>query len=155
MSGYRNSRKQFEFTRRAVVAASVFAGGLGNFVAAGPAQAQADPVSGPEAAPPEQGTLAEIVVTAQKRLERLIDTPQSVSVLSADALNRLGATIYNDATSTLYLALAAGASATVHTVQVTAGSLFELPGQNLIYTGIVTGAWAAASSGSARVTELT
>ena len=92
MSGYRNSRRQFEFTRRAVVAASVLAGGLCNFVAAGPAQAQADPVSGPEAAPSEQGTLAEIVVTAQRRSESLLTVPIAVSVLSGDELLKQGVT---------------------------------------------------------------
>ena len=40
--------------------------------------------------------LEEVVVTAQKRRERLIDTPQSVSVLSSDDLTRLGATQFRD-----------------------------------------------------------
>jgi iron complex outermembrane recepter protein len=42
------------------------------------------------------GQLEEIIVTAQKRPERLIDTPQSVTVLSSDALSKLGATQFSD-----------------------------------------------------------
>jgi iron complex outermembrane recepter protein len=38
----------------------------------------------------------EIVVTAQKRLERLIDVPQSVSVLSGETLTRSGAAEFRD-----------------------------------------------------------
>jgi iron complex outermembrane receptor protein len=45
--------------------------------------------------------LEEIVVTAQKREERLIDVPQSVSVLSADALAKLGAVQFSDFADTL------------------------------------------------------
>jgi outer membrane receptor protein involved in Fe transport len=45
--------------------------------------------------------LEEIIVTAQKREERLIDTPQSVSVLSADALSALGASQFRDYASTV------------------------------------------------------
>lgn len=38
----------------------------------------------------------EIIVTAQKRQERLIDTPQSVTVMTADNLAKLGATQFRD-----------------------------------------------------------
>src|SRR5262249_45330160 len=40
--------------------------------------------------------LDEIVVTAQKREERLVDVPQSVSVLSSDYLNKIGAVQFAD-----------------------------------------------------------
>lgn len=40
--------------------------------------------------------LEEIIVTAQKRQERLIDTPQSVTVMTADSLLKLGATQFRD-----------------------------------------------------------
>ncbi len=43
----------------------------------------------------------EIVVTAQKRTERLIDTPVSVSVISADALLKLGASQFRDFANTI------------------------------------------------------
>lgn len=45
--------------------------------------------------------LEEIIVTAQKREERLIDTPQSVSVLSADALAKIGAVQFRDFANTV------------------------------------------------------
>jgi outer membrane receptor protein involved in Fe transport len=45
--------------------------------------------------------LQEVVVTAQKRQERLIDAPQSVSVLSADTLAELGATQFADFANTV------------------------------------------------------
>lgn len=45
--------------------------------------------------------LEEIVVTAQKREERLIDVPQSVSVLTAKDLNKLGATQFRDFANTV------------------------------------------------------
>lgn len=44
---------------------------------------------------------SEIIVTAQKREERLIDTPQSISVLSSQALERLGATQLRDFADTV------------------------------------------------------
>jgi iron complex outermembrane recepter protein len=45
--------------------------------------------------------LEEVVVTAQKRDERLIDTPQSVSVLSAKDIAKLGATQFSDFANTV------------------------------------------------------
>jgi iron complex outermembrane recepter protein len=45
--------------------------------------------------------LEEIVVTAQKRMERLIDTPQSVTNLSSDDLARLGAVQLRDFANTV------------------------------------------------------
>jgi len=45
--------------------------------------------------------LEEIVVTAQKRTERLIDTPQSVSVLSGDYLTKIGAVKFSDFANTV------------------------------------------------------
>lgn len=53
--------------------------------------------------PPADGkaALEEIVVTAQKRSERLIDTPQSVSALTGADLAKLGATQLSDFVSTV------------------------------------------------------
>lgn len=48
-----------------------------------------------------QSDLQEIVVTAQKRQERLLDTPVSVSVLSGDELNKLAATQLRDWANTV------------------------------------------------------
>ena len=52
---------------------------------AAPAWAQAAP-SADAATSPEEAAPSEIVVTAQKRTERLQDVPVAVSVLGADAL---------------------------------------------------------------------
>lgn len=45
--------------------------------------------------------LEEIIVTAQKRREQMIDVPQSVSVLSSEVLSRLGATQFRDFANTV------------------------------------------------------
>lgn len=49
----------------------------------------------------EAETSGDIVVTAQKRTERLIDAPQSVTALTADALAKLGATQLRDYATTI------------------------------------------------------
>lgn len=50
---------------------------------------------------PRQSEVEEVVVTAQKRQERLLDTPVSVSVLSGDELNKLAATQLRDWANTV------------------------------------------------------
>jgi outer membrane receptor protein involved in Fe transport len=62
------------------------------------AQTEGDPVTGssPGTSQESDERLEEIVVTAQKRVERLIDVPQAVSVLSADQLMASGATQFRD-----------------------------------------------------------
>ncbi len=63
--------------------------------------------SAPQAAADSSGEdssgrrIEEIIVTAQKRSERLLDTPQSVSVLSEDALFKLGAVQFRDFASSV------------------------------------------------------
>lgn len=83
----------------------------------------------------------------------VVSATASTSLLAANA-NRLGAVFYNDSTATLFLALSATASTTAYTVQLAAGSFYELPDLGTIYTGAVTGIWSAAN-GSVKVTELT
>lgn len=74
------------------------------------------------------------------------DTP----ILASNA-NRKGATIYNDSTAIMYLALgAAAASTTDYTTQIAAGGYYEVPAA---YTGAIRAVWASAT-GNARVTEL-
>ena len=48
-----------------------------------------------------ESTLQEVLVTATKRSERLVDTPQSITVLSADELKKLGATQMRDYADTI------------------------------------------------------
>jgi outer membrane receptor protein involved in Fe transport len=62
--------------------------------------AMATPALAQEAAEPADSS-ADIIVTAQKRAERLIDTPQSVTALSADDLARLGAKQFVDFANTV------------------------------------------------------
>ena len=45
--------------------------------------------------------IEEVVVTASKREERLIDTPQSVTVLSSEMLSKMGATQFRDFANTV------------------------------------------------------
>lgn len=65
--------------------------------AGGGSIAEPDTASGGKLA----SAVEEIVVTAQKRTERLIDVPQSVSVLSADDLAKLAATQFRDFANTV------------------------------------------------------
>lgn len=74
----------------------------------------------------------------------------STTVLAANTA-RIGATVFNDSTATLYLALFSGASTTSYTAQVGANAYYEVP---FGYDGIITGVWSAAN-GNVRVTEIT
>jgi hypothetical protein len=74
----------------------------------------------------------------------------NVTLLSSNA-NRLGATVYNDSTKTLYLKLGSTASLTSFTVKLTAQAYYEVPAN---YTGQIDGIWDSVN-GNARLTELT
>lgn len=89
-------------------------------------------VAGTPAAP--SGSLEEIVVTAQKREERLKDVPASISVLSGEAIQKIGATSLAD-----YATLVPG---------LTVNS-FGTPGQTqILLRGITTGGGASALVGT-------
>src|SRR4051812_2939867 len=61
------------------------------------APAIADPAAAPaEAAAADTGPQDEIIVTAQKREQRLLDVPQSVSVLSGETLRTIHAERFAD-----------------------------------------------------------
>jgi iron complex outermembrane recepter protein len=72
-----------------------------------------------------QTQLEEIVVTAQKRRERMIDVPQSVTILSASDLSKVGATQFRDWVNSIpglsYTSTGAG-TANVSLRGVTAGA---------------------------------
>lgn len=72
--------------------------------------------------------------------------------LRASNTARMGLTIFNDSTASVYVKFGATASATSFTVFLGPGAYYELP--NPVYTGIVDGIWTSAT-GSARVTEMT
>ncbi len=75
----------------------------------------------------------------------------SVAVLASNT-SRLGATVFNDSTATLYLLLATGtASTTLYSVQLASNAYYEVP---FTYTNALNGIWSAVN-GNARVTELT
>lgn len=80
------------------------------------------------------------------------DTASSTTLLASNA-SRLGATFFNDSTSTLYLKCAATASATSFTAKLDPGGYYELP--QPAYTGIIDGIWSADASGAARIVEFT
>lgn len=77
----------------------------------------------------------------------------STTILAANVA-RLGATVFNDSTSILYLSLGATCTTTNFTVKLAAGAYYELPNDSTGWVGIITGTWATAT-GNARVTELT
>lgn len=76
----------------------------------------------------------------------------SVTILAANAA-RKGAMFKNTDANILYLDLSGGtASATSYSVDIAPGGFYELPSSPL-YTGLITGIWAADGSGAALVTE--
>lgn len=84
------------------------------------------------------------------------DTNASTTILALNA-SRKGATIFNDSTAILYLALSdTTASTTVYTVQLAPSAYYELPAcDGGCYTGKIVGIWASDASGAARITEFT
>jgi hypothetical protein len=73
----------------------------------------------------------------------------SVALLAANAA-RVGATVFNDSTATLYLKLGTTASTSSYTAQMPQNSYYETP---FGYTGAIDGVWGSAT-GNARITEL-
>lgn len=72
-------------------------------------------------------------------------------ILAANT-DRLGATIFNDSQSRLFLKLGAVASTTSYTVRISMMGYYEVP---FNYVGIIDGIWSPNVSGDARVTEFT
>ncbi len=81
-----------------------------------------------------------------------VSAATSATTILAAAAGRRGASVYNDSTAVLYLKMGTAASTTSFTVKMGPAQLYEFPLP--VYTGQVTGIWAAAN-GAARVTELT
>jgi hypothetical protein len=73
------------------------------------------------------------------------------TLLLAPNTDRRGATIYNDAAAILYVKLGDKATTDDWSVALNQGDYYEVPAH---YSGTVTGAWATAAAGQARVTEL-
>lgn len=99
-------------------------------------------------------SIAATVATKEQRaatatVTSVNDSASNVTLLAANA-NRLGASIFNDSTSNLFVKLGATASQTDFTVKIAGGGYYELPYH---YTGRMDGIWSADSTGAARVTE--
>lgn len=93
------------------------------------------------------------ILTARSSLSTLSSVASSTTAVTLldEEINRLGATIFNDSTAVLYLALGGGVSTTNYTVQLSASGYFEIP---FGWAGVITGVWAAVN-GNARITEFT
>jgi hypothetical protein len=79
------------------------------------------------------------------------DSAAAVVIVAANA-NRTGLIIHNNSTATLYLKYGTGAASTSLTRQIATQTTWEMPTGNTIYTGAITGRWAA-TNGDAQVTE--
>lgn len=98
------------------------------------------------------GSLAVTLSTATASARTSVAGAAVDTLILAANSNRLGATVYNDSTAILYLALGtAAASTTDFTVKMVAGAYYEVP---FGYTGMIRGIWASAT-GSARIGEVT
>jgi hypothetical protein len=87
---------------------------------------------------------------ATSSLSNVPGSATSVTLLAANA-NRLGATIYNDSSSTLYVKYGTTASNSSFTIRLLAQAYHEVV---FDYIGRIDGIWNA-STGNARITELT
>lgn len=77
----------------------------------------------------------------------------SVTILASNAA-RKGATITNTDANVLYLDLSGGtATSTSFSVAIASNGFYEVPSNFAVYTGLITGIWAADGTGSALVTE--
>lgn len=79
------------------------------------------------------------------------DSATSVTLAAANA-GRMGIIIENLSSALLYLKYGSGASPTTHTARLGTGDIWEMG--FVIYTGLITGAWASDAGGFAYVTEM-
>jgi hypothetical protein len=119
--------------------------------AASTAAVAADPALVVAISPNNTVTVNE-VTSSTATLSNVASSASSVTLLASNT-NRKNATIFNDSTAVLYVKFGTTASNSSYTVQMPAGSYYELP-VGKIYTGEIDGIWASAN-GNARVTELT
>lgn len=97
-----------------------------------------------------------IVSIPRLQSESATVTAVSASITVVDLLaaqsTRRSASIFNNATTRLYLKLGTGASLTSFSAYLEPGGYYEIP---TAYTGVITGIWAAAdATGKAMVTEM-
>jgi hypothetical protein len=97
---------------------------------------------------PVSGTIT-VAKATSSTVTSVAASTSNVTLLAVNA-NRLGASIYNDSNSLLYVKLGATASTSSYTIKLFSQSYWEIPTN---YTGIIDGIWAN-SNGSARIDEL-
>lgn len=114
------------------------------------------PITGSGGSPGVVVSVSSTDAPATGTITSVNDAAVDTTILASNA-SRKGATVSNDSTAILYLALSnVTASATVYSVQVPAGGYYALPMcDGGVYTGIIKGIWASDASGAARVTEWT
>ena len=100
---------------------------------------------------PDISTASTVSRSNTSTLSNVSSSASNVTLLAANP-KRIGATIFNDSTSLVYVKFGATASATSYTVQIASNGYYECPAP--IYTGIIDGVWSSAN-GNARITELT
>ena len=79
------------------------------------------------------------------------DSAANQTLLAANS-SRMGASIFNDSSSILYVKLGTTATTTDFSVKLFQDGYYEVP---FGYTGRIDGIWSADSTGAARITELT
>lgn len=79
------------------------------------------------------------------------DTASSTTLLASNT-SRLGAVVFNDSSSDLYVKLGTTASTTSFSYKLSPYETVEIP---FGYTGRIDGIWSSDSTGAARITELT
>lgn len=84
-------------------------------------------------------------------LSNVSASASSVTLLAQNS-SRLGATLYNDSSSSCYVKLGSTASTTSFTHKMGSGDALVI--KDPVYLGIITGIWDSAT-GTMRVTELT
>mgnify|MGYP000399455837 CR=1 FL=1 len=102
------------------------------------------------------GAISGSFSTPQPNTGDLQAIPNSTSavIIASGNLTRMGLTIFNESTGTLYLRCGTGAATNMFTVKLSAQDFWEL--QPPTYTGVVTGLWNVSDpAGNALVTEFT
>lgn len=97
-----------------------------------------------------------VVAILQPSSSSVVKVPLSITsvILAAADASRLGLTIYNDSNKALYVRVATGPATTDNwTVKLRKDDYYELPSP--AFVGEVTGIWATAGTGQARVTSIT
>ena len=82
---------------------------------------------------------------------RQVASATTVVQLGLRNLSRRSLTIYNDSTAVLYVRFGDTVSSTNYKFQVASNSFYEMP-TDMLYTGVISGTWAAAN-GFAYVAE--